>query len=356
MISDVFERARWREVGLPGLTDVTYHRGVMPDGRPAPVVRVAFDRPEVRNAFRPQTVDQLYRCLDHARQTASVAAVLLTGNGPAADGGYAFCSGGDQRVRGRDGYQYHVTVPKGADAGAGSRGASDNSGDAPENQDQHTIQESNAQSQMAPHEAGEKGETDPRASDPRDIAGRYGRLHILEVQRLIRATPKPVIALVNGWATGGGHSLVMVCDLALASREHAQFKQVDANVGSFDAGYGSGLLARQVGDKRAREIFFLAETYDAQTAERWGVVNRAVAHGDLERVGWEWALTIAGKSPQAVRMLKFAFNALDDGLVGMQMFAGEATRLAYGTDEAREGRDSFLERRPADWSGFPYYY
>ncbi len=381
MISDVFEAARWREVGLTGLTDVTYHRGIMPDGSPAPVVRVAFNRPEVRNAFRPQTVDQLYRCLDHARQTASVAAVLLTGNGPAADGGYAFCSGGDQRVRGRDGYQYHVTVPKGgsggADMGADSLGASDNSGYIPENQGQRTIQEGDVQPQMAPHAVGAKASTagryptDLRAGDPnagetskgdryetdvRDAAGRYGRLHILEVQRLIRATPKPVIALVNGWAAGGGHSLVMVCDLALASREHARFKQVDANVGSFDAGYGSGLLARQVGDKRAREIFFLAETYDAQTAERWGVVNRAVAHRDLERMGWEWALMIAGKSPQAVRMLKFAFNAVDDGLAGMQMFAGEATRLAYGTAEAREGRDSFLERRPADFSAFPYYY
>ena len=188
------------------------------------------------------------------------------------------------------------------------------------------------------------------------MAGRYGRLHILEVQRLIRATPKPVIALVNGWAAGGGHSLVMVCDLALASREHAQFKQVDANVGSFDAGYGSGLLARQAGDKRAREIFFLAQTYSAAQAEAWGVVNRAVAHEDLERVGWEWALTIAGKSPQAIRMLKYAFNAVDDGLVGMQMFAGEATRLAYGTAEAREGRDSFLEKRAPNWDEFPYYY
>lgn len=361
MISDTFEPARWREIGLPGLTDVTYHRGVMPDGSPAPVVRVAFNRPEVRNAFRPQTVDQLYRCLDHARQTASVAAVLLTGNGPAADGGYAFCSGGDQRARGRDGYQYHVTVPKsgsgGADMGADSLGASREVGRNSETPEARDSQ-AKADSGLAPRETGTNASsaTEARAADPRDADGRYGRLHILEVQRLIRATPKPVIALVNGWAAGGGHSLVVVCDLALASREHARFKQVDANVGSFDAGYGSGLLARQVGDKRAREIFFLAETYDAQTAERWGVVNRAVAHRDLERVGWEWALTIAGKSPQAVRMLKYAFNAVDDGMVGMQMFAGEATRLAYGTDEAREGRDSFLEKRPPDWSSFPYFY
>lgn len=345
MVSDVFDAKRWREVGLEGLTDVTYHRGALDDGRPAPVVRIAFDRPEVRNAFRPQTVDQLYRCLDHARMTASVAAILLTGNGPAADGGYAFCSGGDQRVRGRDGYQYHVTVPK---PGAG---------EAPEN----ATHDGKASGETIALAEGNSPENPAGAAlepgeDPRDRAGRYGRLHILEVQRLIRATPKPVIALVNGWAAGGGHSLVMVCDLAIASREHARFKQVDANVGSFDAGYGSGLLARQVGDKKAREIFFLAETYSGEQAETWGVVNRAVDHADLERTGWDWAMTIAGKSPQAIRMLKYAFNAVDDGLVGMQMFAGEATRLAYGTEEAREGRDAFLEKREPRWEEFPYYY
>lgn len=313
MISDIFEPSRWRKVDFQPLRDVTYHRGVNPDGSPAPVVRIAIDRPEVRNAFRPETVDELYRVIDHARQTASVGTILLTGNGPAQDGGYAFCSGGDQRVRGKDGYQYR----------AAGNAASEASEDC---------------------------------ADSRDIAGRYGRLHILEVQRLIRTTPKPVIALVNGWAAGGGHSLVMVCDLALASREHAQFKQVDANVASFDAGYGSGLLARQVGDKKAREIFFLANTYDAAQAESWGVVNRAVPHAELEETGWEWAMTIAGKSPQAIRMLKFAFNAVDDGLAGMQMFAGEATRMAYASEEAREGRDAFLEKRAPNYSDFPYYY
>lgn len=337
-ISDTFDASRWCEVGLEGLSDITYHRGVYPDGRPAPVVRIAFDRPQVRNAFRPETVDQLYRCLDHARCTASVAAILLTGNSPAADGGYAFCSGGDQKVRGNDGYRYETGLD-------------------PNNPATATLV---ATEQTEPRSGNPqpptKSPTPAPAEDPRDVAGRLGRLHILEVQRLIRATPKPVIALVNGWATGGGHSLVMVCDLALASREHAQFKQVDANVGSFDAGYGSGLLARQAGDKKAREIFFLAQTYGAEDAERWGIVNRAVPHAQLEELGWEWALTIADKSPQAIRMLKYAFNALDDGLVGMQMFAGEATRLAYGTAEAVEGRNSFLQRRERDWSDFPYYY
>lgn len=291
-------------------TDITYHRGVertsSPDGaatvRDLPVVRIAFDRPEVRNAFRPHTVDELYRALDHARMTSDVATVLLTGNGPSPkDGGYAFCSGGDQRVRGKDGYRYA------------------------------------------------EGET-AESVDP----ARAGRLHILEVQRLMRTMPKVVIAVVNGWAAGGGHSLHVVADLTIASRQHAAFMQTDANVGSFDAGYGSGLLARQVGDKRAREIFFLARRYDADQAERWGAINEAVDHERLEDVALEYAATIATKSPQAIRMLKFAFNLVDDGLAGQQVFAGEATRLAYMTEEAAEGRDAFLERRDPNWSGFPY--
>ena len=291
-------------------TDITYHRGVertaSPDGeatvRDLPVVRIAFDRPEVRNAFRPHTVDELYRALDHARMTSDVATVLLTGNGPSPkDGGYAFCSGGDQRVRGKDGYRYA------------------------------------------------EGET-AESVDP----ARAGRLHILEVQRLMRTMPKVVIAVVNGWAAGGGHSLHVVADLTIASREHAAFMQTDANVGSFDAGYGSGLLARQVGDKRAREIFFLARRYSAEQAERWGAINEAVDHARLEEVALEYAATIATKSPQAIRMLKFAFNLVDDGLAGQQVFAGEATRLAYMTQEAAEGRDAFLERRDPNWSGFPY--
>ena len=283
------------------------------NGAKLPVLRIAFDRPQVRNAFRPHTVDELLACLEYARSAADVAAVILTGNGPSdSDGGYSFCSGGDQRIRDRGGYRYEQ---EGADP------------DAEVTQRRQNL----------------------------DLA-RTGRLHILEVQRIIRAMPKPVIAAVPGWAAGGGHSLVVVCDLALASQEYARFKQTDANVGSFDAGYGSALLARQVGDKRARQIFYLANTYDARQAEEWGVINAAVPHQELEAVALEWALTVARKSPQAIRMLKYAFNLADDGLLGQQLFAGEATRLAYGTDEAEEGRTAFLEHREPDWSAFPYYY
>ena len=353
-VSEIFDPARWREVpGFPhaepgvedphetprplALTDVTYHRGCVRDEdgawtRDLPVVRVAFNRPEVRNAFRPRTVDELYRVLDHARTSGDVGAVILTGNGPSPrDGGWAFSSGGDQRIRGRDGYRYER----------------DTSPDA---------------SQKPPTAAGETDdrtyshEADVAAAQARLDTARAGRLHILEVQRLIRTMPKVVIAAVPGWAAGGGHSLNVVCDLSLASIEHARFKQTDADVGSFDAGYGSALLARQVGDKRAREIFFLARTYDAVTAERWGVVNEAVPHAALEERALEYAATVAGKSPQAIRMLKLAFNLADDGLAGQQVFAGEATRLAYMTDEAIEGRDAFLQRRSPDWSPFPYYF
>ena len=314
-VSETFDADRWRDVaGFDDLTDLTYHRGVerSPDGvRDLPVVRVAFDRPDVRNAFRPHTVDELFRVLDHARMTADVGTVLLTGNGPSSkDGGWAFCSGGDQRIRGRSGYQY-TTAPDGGG--------------------------------------------DVETADAVDPA-RAGRLHILEVQRLIRTMPKVVIAVVDGWAAGGGHSLHVVADLSIACRQHGRFKQTDANVGSFDGGYGSALLARQVGQKRAREIFFLAREYSADDALAWGAVNDVVAHADLEDAGLEYARTVATKSPQAVRMLKFAFNLADDGLAGQQVFAGEATRLAYLTDEAVEGRDAFLERREPDWSGFPYAY
>lgn len=313
MTSNPFDPTRWREVEGFDLTDITYHRGIDDKGADLPVVRVAFDRPEIRNAFRPHTVDELYRVLDHARMTSSVAAVILTGNGPSPkDGGWAFCSGGDQRIRGTDGYRYEV---EGADDEAAA--------------------------------AARREQIDP---------ARAGRLHILEVQRLIRTMPKPVICAVSGWAAGGGHSLNVVCDLSIASREHAKFKQTDANVGSFDGGYGSALLARQAGDKRAREIFFLAREYSAEDAERWGVVNEVVDHADLESTAIEWALTIAGKSPQAIRMLKFAFNLADDGLAGQQVFAGEATRMAYMTAEAQEGRDAFVEKRDPDFSQFPRYY
>jgi naphthoate synthase len=308
-----FDPARWRTVEGFGFTDITYHRAVDDDGRDLPAVRVAFDRPEVRNAFRPHTVDELYRALDHARMTSDVGTVILTGNGPSPrDGGWAFCSGGDQRIRGRDGYRYEV---EGADDGAGRE------------QRREQI-------------------------DP----ARAGRLHILEVQRLIRTMPKVVVCVVSGWAAGGGHSLNVVCDLSIASRQHARFMQTDANVGSFDAGYGSALLARQAGDKRAREIFLLAREYSAEDAERWGVVNEVADHREIESRALEYARIISTKSPQAIRMLKFAFNLADDGLAGQQVFAGEATRLAYMTDEAVEGRDAFLERRAPDWGRFPYYY
>ncbi|MHA6669898.1 1,4-dihydroxy-2-naphthoyl-CoA synthase [Homoserinimonas sp. A447] len=293
MVSELFDADVWRTVdGFDGLTDVTYHHDVT--GR---VARVAIDRPEVRNAFRPHTVDELYRTLDHARQNPRIGVVLLTGNGPSAkDGGWAFCSGGDQRIRGRDGYQY------------------------------------------------EDGTTST------------GRLHILEVQRLIRFMPKVVIAVVPGWAAGGGHSLHVVCDLTIASAEHGRFKQTDADVGSFDAGYGSAYFARQIGQKNAREVFFLAREYSAQRAYEMGAVNAVVPHAELEATAYDWANEILTKSPTAIRMLKFAFNAVDDGLVGQQVFAGEATRLAYGTDEAVEGRDSFLQKREPDWSPYPWQF
>lgn len=298
-VSELFDPDAWTPVDGFDLRDVTYHRSVEPG-----TVRVAFNRPEVRNAFRPATVDELYRVLDHARQASDVGCVLLTGNGPSpTDGGWAFCSGGDQRVRGRDGYRY-------ADGDTAA-----------------TI-------------------------DP----ARTGRLHILEVQRLIRFMPKVVVCVVPGWAAGGGHSLHVVCDLTIASREHARFKQTDTDVASFDGGFGSAYLARQVGQKFAREIFFLGDEYDAETAQRMGMVNLVVPHAELERTALHWAQRVNAKSPTAQRMVKFALNLVDDGLVGQQVFAGEATRLAYMTDEAAEGRDAFLEKREADWSRFPWLY
>jgi naphthoate synthase len=298
-ISPIFDPEAWAPVPGFDFGDITYHRAVN-----SATVRVAFDRPEVRNAFRPQTVDELYRALDHARMSPDVGTVLITGNGPSPkDGGWAFCSGGDQRIRGKDGYRYAE---------------------------------------------GESAET----IDP----ARTGRLHILEVQRLVRMMPKVVIAVVPGWAVGGGHSLHVVCDLTIASREHAIFKQTDTDVASFDGGFGSAYLARQVGQKRAREIFFLGANYSADEAMAMGMVNTVVAHDDLEKVALEWADTINSKSPTAQRMAKFALNLIDDGLMGQQVFAGEATRLAYMTDEAEEGRDAFLEKRDPNWSQFPYHY
>jgi naphthoate synthase len=294
VISEHFDASRWQEIDGTGFTDITYHRAVDQG-----TVRIAINRPEVRNAFRPHTVDELYEALDHARQSPDVGVVLLTGNGPSPkDGGWAFCSGGDQRIRGADGYQYE--------------------------------------------------------SESGDV--RLGRLHILEVQRLIRFMPKIVVAVVPGWAVGGGHSLHVVCDLTIACDEHGLFKQTDPDVASFDGGFGSAYLTRMVGQKRAREIFFLGRSYTAAEAAAMGMVNRSVAHGDLEDVALEWAGEIGAKSPTSQRMLKYAFNAIDDGLIGQQLFAGEATRLAYGSDEAKEGRDAFLEKRPADYRRFPWHF
>ena len=297
-VSELFDPAIWRSVaGFENQTDITYHQHVS-----LGVVRVAFNRPEIRNAFRPKTVDELAASLEHAKNNSKVGVVLLTGNGPSPkDGGWAFSSGGDQNVRGKDGYKY----------------------------------------------ADDDNQADPAKS---------GRLHILEVQRLIRFMPKVVIALVSGWAAGGGHSLNVVCDLSIASIEHARFKQTDADVGSFDAGYGSAYLARQVGQKFAREIFFLGQEYNAERAVEMGVVNKAVKHADLEKVGVQWATEIMSKSPTSIRMLKYAMNAIDDGLVGQQLFAGEATRLAYASDEAAEGRDAFLEKREPNWAPYPWHF
>ena len=261
-------------------TDITFKKS-------GHVARIAFNRPEVRNAFRPHTTDELYEAFHMCHEDKSIGVVLLTGEGPSPkDGVHAFCSGGDQKVRGERGYVSETGVH---------------------------------------------------------------RLNILEVQRLIRFMPKVVIAVVPGWAVGGGHSLHVVCDMTLASKEHAIFKQTDADVSSFDGGYGSAYLAKMVGQKKAREIFFLGRNYSAQEAYEMGMVNAVIPHADLEETAWQWAQEILGKSPTAIKMLKFSMNLTDDGMVGQQIFAGEATRLQYMTDEAKEGRDSFIEKRPPNW-------
>ncbi|AWV99707.1 1,4-dihydroxy-2-naphthoyl-CoA synthase [Arcticibacterium luteifluviistationis] len=266
--------------------DITYKKT---DG----VARIAFNRPEVRNAFRPKTVFELIDAFEDARNDGNIGVVLLSGEGPSSkDGGWAFCSGGDQNARGKDGYKDAVGV---------------------------------------------------------------GRLNILDVQRQIRFMSKPVICVVPGWAVGGGHSLHVVCDLSLASKEHAIFKQTDANVASYDAGFGSAYLARQVGQKRAREIFFLGRNYSAQEAFDMGMVNAVIPHEELEDTAFQWAQEILEKSPMAIRMLKYSMNMIDDGLIGQQIFAGEATRLGYMTEEAKEGRDAFLEKRKPDFDQFPKY-
>lgn len=257
------------------------------------VARIAFNRPEVRNAFRPQTVDELLEALIICHESQEIGVVLLTGEGPSPkDGGWAFCSGGDQRVRAKRGYAY---------------------------------------------------------------ANGVNKFNILDVQRQIRFMNKVVIALVPGWAVGGGHSLHVVCDLTIASKEHAIFMQSDANVASFDGGFGSAYLARQVGQKRAREVFFLELQYSAQEAFEMGMINKVVPHAELDQTGYDWGQRIMSKSPTAIKMLKFGFNLIDDGLVGQQVYAGEATRLAYATDEAEEGRDAFLEKRKPNFGKFPKF-
>ena len=257
------------------------------------VARIAFNRPEVRNAFTPKTVDELLEALIICHESQKIGVVLITGEGPSPkDGGWAFCSGGDQNVRAKRGY-------------SGTDGVS--------------------------------------------------KFNILDVQRQIRFMNKVVIAVVPGWAVGGGHSLHVVCDMTLASKEHAIFKQTDVDVASVDGGFGSAYLARQVGQKRAREIFFLGKSYSAQEAFDMGMVNAVVPHDQLEDEAFAWAQEILTKSPTAIKMTKFAFNLIDDGLIGQQVYAGEATRLLYGTDEAVEGRDAFLEKRKRDFSKFPKF-
>ena len=257
------------------------------------VARIAFNRPDVRNAFRPKTVDELLEALIICHESQDIGVVLISGEGPSTkDGGWAFCSGGDQRVRAKRGY-------KGLDG--------------------------------------------------------VNKFNILDVQRQIRFMNKVVIAVVPGWAVGGGHSLHVDCDMTLASKEHAIFKQTDADVASFDGGFGSAYLARQVGQKRAREIFFLGRDYSAQEAFEMGMVNHVVPHNELEQTAYDWAQEIMMKSPTAIKMIKFGFNLIDDGLVGQQIYAGEATRLAYGTDEAEEGKNAFLEKRKPNFKKYPKF-
>lgn len=294
MISPLFDPTVWEQVKDFTFTDITLHRSLETGA-----ARIAFNRPDLRNAFRPLTVDELLQAFEWANEQNEIGCIILTGNGPSSkDGVFSFSAGGDQNVRGPTGYDYK--------------------------------------------------------SNDRKVS--HGRLHILEVQRMIRFMPKIVIAAVPGWAVGGGHSLHCVCDLTIASREHAIFKQTDPDVASFDGGYGSAYLARLIGQKKAREIFFLGENYSAEDAFQMGMVNKVVAHDQLEVEAIKWAKLICSKSPTAMKMLKFAFNLVDDGLVGQQIFAGEATRLAYATQEAKEGRDSFIEKRDPDYKQFPWIY
>jgi len=263
--------------------DITYHKS---DG----VARIAFNRPEVRNAFRPETLLELQEAFRDAGEDTEIGVVLLTGNGPAKDGKYAFCSGGDQRVRGEAGYVGKEGVP---------------------------------------------------------------RLNVLELQRYIRSMPKPVIALVAGYAIGGGHVLHVICDLTIAA-DNAVFGQTGPKVGSFDGGFGASYLASIVGQKKAREIWYLCRQYSAEEALEMGLVNKVVPVGELEEEGWRWAREILDKSPLAIRLLKSAFNAALDGQAGIQELAGNATLLFYMTEQAQEAKDAYLEKRKPDFRKFPW--
>ena len=263
--------------------DITYHTC---DG----VARIAFNRPEVRNAFRPETLFEMQEAFRHAGNEPSIGVVLLTGNGPSQDGKWAFCSGGDQRVRGNAGYVGSDGIP---------------------------------------------------------------RLNVLELQRYIRSMPKPVIALVAGYAIGGGHVLHVICDLTIAA-DNAVFGQTGPIVGSFDGGFGASYLSRIIGQKKAREIWYLCRQYGAAEALEMGLVNHVVPLEELEMEGWRWAQEILQKSPLAIRLLKSAFNADVDGQAGLQELAGNATLLFYMTEQGQEGRNAYVEKRKPDFRKYPW--
>ena len=273
--------AQWRVDGQ--YSDIRYQ--LSDDG----IAKITINRPEARNAFRPQTLFQLSEAFNRAQNDPEVGVIILTG-----EGDLAFCSGGDQRIRGDDGY-------------------------------------------IGDDEMAQKG---------------IGRLNVLDLQIQMRRCPKPIVAMIAGYAIGGGHILHICCDLSIAA-ENAKFGQTGPRVGSFDGGFGSGLLARQIGQKRAKEIWFLCRQYDAQTALDWGLVNSVVEIEALEEETVQWCREMLELSPMALRMLKASFNAADDGLAGVQQLAGDATLLFYMSEEAQEGRDAYVEKRKPDFSKFP---
>ncbi len=278
--TSIIPALNWIPVGQ--WRDIEYH---VAEG----IAKITINRPEKRNAFRPQTVSELITAFDMARDDNEVGVIILTGKGD-----LAFCSGGDQSIRGDDGY-------------------------------------------IGDDEVAQKG---------------IGRLNVLDLQVQIRRLPKPVIAMIAGFAIGGGHVLHVVCDLSIAA-ENAKFGQTGPRVGSFDGGFGSSLLSRQIGLKRAKEIWFLARQYDAKTALEWGLVNAVVSLQDLENETVKWAKEMLSHSPLSLRLLKASFNAADDGLSGVQQLAGDATLLYYMSEEAQEGRDAYREKRKPDFSKFP---